>query len=364
MSETLPQPQTREFADRLTSLAIECREELEHSSQSLQEIALLLNQTQSEVDRLTQRENQQASRLREMESSLESFSRSEIRDTYIASHEIQMRLFMMRSQLDVLKSRRDTIESQQGKLRILLSLAEVNRAQAGEATSSIRSTRNMDGTNILGAETGDFARELIEAREQERVRIARQLIDGPAQVLANLILRSEIVKRAAEVAPEQVPGEVALLRDLAAKSLLDIRRSIFEMRPLVLDELGLVPTLRRYASDFARENGATITISGPERDDSIAGHTRVALFRLIQQALLSMVTPGEGTNLQADLRFEEAQLVVRLDAAIGQKAVIMVGRFVEDSYTRDTLDLVGGSIQHESLSSGTRITIIVPLGLR
>lgn len=363
MSHTLPPPQTREFADRLTTLALECREELEHSSQSLQEIALLLNQTQSEVDRLTQRETQQASRLREMESSIESFSRSEIRDTYTASHEVQMRLFMMRSQLEVLQSRRESIEAQQGKLRILLNLAEVNRTQVFEASTNARTTLIGDGTSILAAETGDLARELIQARELERVRIARQLIDGPAQVLANLILRSEIVKRTAEVAPDQVPEEVVHLRDLAAKSLLDIRRSIFEMRPLVLDELGLVPTLRRYANDFARENGATITINGPERDDSIAGHTRVALFRLIQQALLAMVVPGAGTNLQADIRFEEAQLVVRLDAAIGPKAVIMVDRFVEDSYTLTTLDLIGGSIQHEALSGGMRVSIVVPLGM-
>lgn len=363
MSHTLPPPQTREFVDRLASLAIECREELEHSSQALQEIAMLLNQTQSEIDRLSQRESQQASRLREMESSIESFSRSEIRDTYIASHEIQMRLFMMRSQLEVLQSRRDSIESQQGKLRMLLNLAEVNRNQAEDVVSGARTTLISDGTSLLDSGSPDISRELIQAREQERVRIARQLIDGPAQVLANLILRSEIVKRAAEVAPENVPEEVELLRDLAAKSLMDIRRSIFEMRPLVLDELGLVPTLRRYANDFARENGATITIHGPERDDSIAGHIRVALFRLIQQSLIAMVVPGAGTNVQANLRYEDAQVVVRLDAAVEQKAAIMVGRFVEESYTRETLDLIGGSIQHESLSSGMRISIVVPLGL-
>jgi two-component system, NarL family, sensor histidine kinase DegS len=363
--QTLPPPQTREFVDRLTSLAIECREELEHSSQSLQEIALLLNQTQSEVDRLSQRETQQASRIREMESSIESFSRTEIRDTYIAAHEVQMRLFMMRSQLEALQSRRDSIETHQEKLRLLLNLAEVNREQANEGPGGSRTVALASGTSILRDAVTDLAPELIRARERERMRIARQLTDGPAQVLANLILRTEIVKRAAERAPEQVPAEINDLRDLAAKSLLDIRRAIFEMRPLVLDELGLVPTLRRYATDFGRENGATITINGPERDDSIAGHTRVALFRLIQQSLLALVAPGTGTHVQADIRLEEAQLVVRMDAAaVGQKTLNTVGRFVEDNYTQETLELIGGSMQHEPLSNGARLTIVVPLGLR
>jgi two-component system, NarL family, sensor histidine kinase DegS len=363
MSNQLPPPQTREFVDRLSSLAMECREELEQSSQALQEIALLLNQTQSEVDRLTAREQQQTQRIREMEASIESYSRTEIRDQYTAAHDVQLRLFMMRNQLEALQSRRESIEAHQEKLRILLNLAEINRDQ--DANPNARTTVLAGGTSMLGQSSVDLAPELIQARERERTRIARQLTDGPAQVLANLILRTEIVKRAAERAPEQVAAELDDLHDLAAKSLLDVRRSIFEMRPLVLDELGLVPTLRRYATDFARENNASITINGPERDDSIAGHTRVALFRLIQQALIAMVAPEANTTVQADIRFEQAQLVVRIDAtSIGSRTANTVGRFTEDSYTLETLDLIGGSLQHEPLSNGIRVTIVVPLGLR
>jgi two-component system sensor histidine kinase DegS len=364
MSMVLPPPQTREFVDRLTSLAAECRDELEQSSQSLQEIDLLLNQTQSEVDRLSQREAQQNARIREMEASLEAYSRADIRSTYLAAHDVSLRLFMMRNQFEALESRRESIDTQQQKLRILLNLAEINRDQSSDVVASNSRTAALQGGTSLFGETVDLAPELIQARERERLRIAKQLTDGPAQVLANLILRTEVVKRAAERAPESVVEEVADLREMAANSLLNVRRSIFEMRPLVLDELGLVPTLRRYSADFGRENGATITINGPDRDDSIAGHTRVAVFRLIQQALLALVTPNVGTTVQCDIRFEEAQLAVRMDAgSIGPKTANSVAHFVEDSYTLDAIDLIGGSIQHESLPGGIRITFIVPTGL-
>lgn len=363
MSVTLPPPQTKEFADRLTTLAMECRDELEQSSQALQEIALLLNQTKSEVDRLAQRETQQNSRLRELEASIESYSRTEIRDAYTAAHDVQLRLFMMRNQLEVLESRSETIQQQQEKLRILLNLAEVNREHTGETTTIARTVALHGGTSMLGA-AFDFAPELIQAREGERVRISRQLADGPAQVLANLILRTEIVKRIAERDPEQLDDELGNLRDMAAKSLLDVRRAIFEMRPLVLDELGLVPTLRRYATEFARDNGASISIDGPDRDDQIARHTCFALFRLIQQAMIAMVSPGIGTTLRTDVRFEEAQVGVRMDASqIAPKIPTLVARFVEDPYTQETLELIGGSIQQEPLANGLRVTIVVPLGL-
>ena len=366
MSMVLPPPQTREFVDRLSSLATECRDELEQCSQSIQEIELLLNQTQLEVDRLSQRETQQNGRIREMESSLEAFSRADIRSTYLAAHDVQLRLFMMRNQLEALESRRDSIDTQQQRLRLLLNLAEINREYSSEAIATNQRTATLQGgTSLFGDSPVDMAPELIQARERERVRISKQLTDGPAQVLANLILRTEVVKRAAERAPETVAAEIADLREMAARSLLDVRRSIFEMRPLVLDELGLVPTLRRYATDFGRENGATVTINGPERDDSIAGHTRVGLFRLIQQAMIALVTPNVGTTVQCDIRFEEAQVVARLDAAnVGPKTDNTVAHFVEDSYTLEAIDLIGGSIQYEPLTGGVRVTLVVPIGLQ
>lgn len=357
---SLPPPQTREFADRLTTLAIECRDELNHGSQAIQEIDLLIRQTQQEVDRLSQRENSQNSKLREVESSLESFSRTEIRDILNANHEIQMRLFMMRSQLEQLESRRDTIRHQQEKLRILLDLSEVNREIETHAEIE-EGTRLLTGTVML-ADGVDLATEIISAREEERGRVAERLANGPAQVMANVILRARILERVAEKAPEELPAEIANLLQMASDSLLDIRRSIFEMRPLMIDELGLVATLRRYCTDFSRENGATINVDGPESDDPIPSTSRVVLFRLIQQAMLALVKPNTGTKLSIQLRYEEAQLLIRMDSAAPDDAPPVDARkFTRDPYVRDLLELIGASVQTESFGSGHRVTFLLPI---
>lgn len=360
---SLPPPQTREFADRLTTLAEECRGELEQGNQALQEIAMLLKQTQTEVDRLSVREQQANVRLREMEASLESFPRSEIRDAYTAAHDIQLRLFSMRSQLEQLDARRESIAEQHEKLRMLLNLAEINRGQGTELLGD-SSTKMLPGTRTMDSGEQLHAADIIIAQDRERVRIARQLTDGPAQVLANLILRTEIVERVAERSPDDVKTELVDLRALAADSLLDLRRTILELRPLPLDELGLVPTLRRYVNDFSRETGSTITVNGPERDDSISSTTRIALFRLIQLGLSAMVMPGVGTQAVIDVRFEDAQLMVRLDAtSIDRKTPQAVERFATDEYTTESIHLIGASFQRESIANGMRITIVVPLGL-
>jgi two-component system, NarL family, sensor histidine kinase DegS len=357
---SLPPPQTKEFVDRLTSLAIECRDELSQGTRSIQEIELLIRQTQQEVDRLSQREQSQNNRLREVENSLESFSRSDIRDVLVANHEVQMRLFMMRSQLEQLESRRDSVRKQQEKLRLLLNLAEINRDYEHQVDEE-NQTRILAGTVAL-SDGVDLASHIIMAREKERDRLARQLTDGPAQVLSNVILRAQILERVAERVPEQLPVEIADLQKLASDSLLDVRRTIFEIRPLMIDELGLVATLRRYCVDFSRENNATINVDGPDRDDPIPATSRIELFRLIQRAMIALVKANAGMKLNIQIRYEEAQLLVRLDSASpddspSEQAV----RFARDPDNVEALSLIGASVQTESFPSGQRITLFLPI---
>ena len=357
---TLPPPQTKEFVDRLTSLAMECRDELSQGSQAIQEIELLIRQTQQEVDRLAQRENAQNNRLREVESSLESFSRSDIRDVLVANHEVQMRLFMMRSQLEQLESRRDTIRKQQERLRILLDLAEINREI--EVSNEVEErTRILAGTATFGNGV-DLAAQIVAAREQERSRVAHQLTDGPAQVLANVILRTQILERVAERAPDRLNQEITDLQKLASDSLLDVRRTIFEMRPLMIDELGLVATLRRYSTDFSRENKATVNVDGPDQEDPISSTERVALFRLIQQAMVALVKPNAGVKLNIQIRYEEAQLLVRLDSTtLDNQPSDAAVRFARDPYVVESLDLIGASLQTESFAAGQRVSFFLPI---
>ncbi|MFW6074098.1 MAG: histidine kinase [Chloroflexota bacterium] len=358
---SLPPPQTQEFVDRLTSLAVECREELSRSSQALQEINLLMRQTQQEIDRLGQRETQQASRVREMESSLESYSRTEIRDTYVTTHDVQLRLFMMRSQIEQLESRRESIENQQEKLRILLDLAEINREQSEEDHESDDRTRILPGTRTLDHST-DVVPQLIDAKEEERARIARLLTDGAAQVLTNAVLRTQILERVLERQPESANEELQDLEKLLSDSLVDIRRAIYEMRPLVIDEIGLVGALRRYTTDFARENGASITVEGEEEEGDLDRYGRIMLFRIVQGAVVAMIQPNAGGKIHVSIENEEAQLTVRLDGSeLGPVASSRVGHFVEDEYVHENLELIGASIQRESFSTGERLSIILPL---
>src|SRR5262245_9166483 len=132
----LPPPQTREFVDRIIALEDECRRENDLSAQSLQEIALLLAKTNSEAEKVASRELQLANRVRDMEMHLDNYGREDIRDLYTSSHELQLRLYMMRSQAEQLQSRQQHIKEYQEKLRLLLELLMLQIRQNDEPAAT------------------------------------------------------------------------------------------------------------------------------------------------------------------------------------------------------------------------------------
>ena len=189
----LPPPQTKEFFDRVLVLEGECRAELESSVQSLSEISLLLSKTNSEVEKLANRELQMSNRVRDMEMHLDNYSREDIRDLYNTAHEIQLRLFMMRSQAEQLQNRQQHIKEYQEKLRLLIDLLGIQAVPTEDNRRLRRSGRGITG--MLGRDRDDGrdeCAELVEAQEDERLRISREIHDGPTQALTNLILRAEI----------------------------------------------------------------------------------------------------------------------------------------------------------------------------
>lgn len=289
----LPPPQTKEFYDRVLVLEGECRTELESSVQSLGEISLLLTKTNSEVEKLANRELQMSNRVREMEMHLDNYSREDIRDLYNTAHEIQLRLFMMRSQAEQLQNRHQHIKDYQDKLRLLIDLLGIQAVPIEEdAKSGGRGTMGLLGqTEILGPSS---VLAVVEAQEDERLRVSREIHDGPTQSLTNLMLRAEICSRLLDRDVSEARAELDGLKELISTSLQETRRILFDLRPLMLTEAGLVPTLRKYLDELKRARGIECTVHGPDSIE-VADVMQAAIFRFVQ-ALLGAVLVEGGAN--------------------------------------------------------------------
>jgi two-component system sensor histidine kinase DegS len=111
------------------------------------------------------------------------------------------------------------------------------------------------------------SRLLLGAKEDLRREIARAMHDGPAQSLTNIVLQAQIVERLVATDPASAGGEVLQLVAMVQQTLEATKSFIFDVRPMVLDDLGLVPTLRRAARERgqASRSSSTRWVRPPKR---------------------------------------------------------------------------------------------------
>ncbi len=361
----LPPPQTREFHERILELEDECREELDLSMQSLNEIALLLNKTNSEVEKLAQRELQMSNRVREMELHLDNYGREDIRDLYNTSHEIQLRLFMMRSQAEQLQNRQSHIKEYQVKLRLLIDLISIHAVSFTEAGDESSSVTPRGGTGVLipaQSINQPSLLNIIEAQEDERLRISRQIHDGPTQALTNLILRAEICERLIDRDVDEARSELSSLKAMIGASLQDTRRMIFDLRPMILDDLGLVPTLRRYMTEIGRLKEMQSVVSGPEHEIRMNTTMQVAVFRMVQTIISAILAEGAAEHLDVHIERETTVARVRVEATSLQTDREIIEQRLEEQGFQDRLVLLNAALKTEPRSNrGITVEILLPI---
>lgn len=364
-SRHLPPPQTREFADRIVALDDECRREVEQSIQSLQEIGLLLNKTNSEVEKLSSRELQLSNQVRDMEMHLDNYGREDIRDLYNLSHETQLRLFMMRSQAEQLQHRQEHIKEYQDKLYLLVDLLAIQPITnpTDEATTGLpRHTGALGFGDRTNMPSGPSVMNIIEAQEDERLRISRQIHDGPTQSLTNLVLRAEICERLIDRDVAEARSEIAGLKAMINNSLQDTRRMIFDLRPMILDDIGLIPTIRRYFTDIARVKGVQGDVTGPEYDLQLTTTMQVALFRFVQTVVGALLVDGSAEHLDVDIDHRDTECHLQIDASSVDSDRDLIEERLDDAHLQHRLTMLGATLTAKPLSNrGYSVEILVPI---
>jgi hypothetical protein len=198
---------------------------------------------------------------------------------------------LMEAQLDLLE----------GKRRSAARLADATRAHAAEAraiagmpaTAARTKTADEAAAGMpldLSLEQGGamppgVSRMILTAQEDMRREIARQMHDGPAQSLTNIVLQAQIVERLLAKDPDRATGEVHQLIAMVQRTLDATKTFIFDVRPMVLDDLGLVPTLRRACRDRGRRIGIAVDVESVGVDRRLPVDLESGLFRMLDDAL-------------------------------------------------------------------------------
>ncbi len=321
---------------------------LEEARKSLREVTLLIEQSQGEVGKLTQRSQSITVHLQQVQSKGD-VSTEDLKMAYDSALDAQQRLFVMRGQLEKLQADKGHYEQQIELLEKVIGVVE-NAGQPGAASPKAG---------------GSSIEMVIQAQESERQRLSRQMHDGPAQALSNFILQAEIATRLLEVDPEQAKNELGNLKIAALGTLQKVRNFISELRPMMLDDLGLIPTLKRYADTFKEQTGleVNLTISGQER--RLESFVEVMIFRAIQELLGNASRHSQATMVKVSMDVGDAvvKIIVDDNGKGFDAEILQQGSSLGINLIRDRVQQVGGSFELDSvIGKGTRITFAIPAG--
>jgi two-component system sensor histidine kinase DegS len=323
--------------------------ELQETQRALRETTLMIEQSQGEVSKLTQRNAAITSHLQQVQNQLGATPVEEIRMAYDSALDAQQRLFVMRGQLEKLQSDKVHFERYKVALETMQNGglgAGVSSSQAGSAGKSSLASVEM----------------LVNAQEAERQRLSRQMHDGPAQALSNFILQTEIAMRLMDVDPTQARDELSNLKMSAMGTFQKVRNFIFELRPMMLDDLGLIPTIRRYADTFKEQTGleVNVTISGNER--RLESYLEVMVFRAIQELLGNAARHSQATLLKINVDLTDDLIRVSVDDnGKGFDVDSVQGQNLGLKLIRERTEMLGGTFEVDSaMGKGTRIMFSLP----
>lgn len=155
-----------------------------------------------------------------------------------------------------------------------------------------------------------YLKQIISAQEEERKRIARELHDETGQVLTSLLVR---LKVAAETAAPQ--EHLAELREIAAQALAGVRDLARELRPSLLDDLGLVAALERYLASCGSKFGLSTDFqtTGFDDDQRLPPEVEVALYRIVQEALTNVVKHAQARTVSVVLERKDGAVIALVE---------------------------------------------------
>ncbi len=197
------------------------------------------------------------------------------------------RAALMESQVDVLEGKRRAL----GRYRDALATYTQALTAFGDVPLAPRSAKT---TPKVIADTSGVppavSRLLLGAQEDLRREIARAMHDGPAQSLTNIVLQAQIVERLVATDPAGAGSEVRQLVAMVQQTLEATKSFIFDVRPMVLDDLGLVPTLRRAARERGRRAGVPVEFDSMGADRRLPMDLESGLFRIIDEAMAAYLS--------------------------------------------------------------------------
>ncbi|MFJ7510652.1 sensor histidine kinase [Peribacillus simplex] len=357
-----------ESKDEVFDIGEQCRKDFESLSKQLDDVKIRVAIVITDSDALDSKARFARKRLSEVSMHFNHFSEEQVRDAYERAHKLQVDLQINRQLEKELRNRRDELELRLRGLQQTIDKAVHLVSQISVVQNYLTQDLKFVGEALQEAKRKqDFGLKIIEAQEQERKKLSREIHDGPAQMLANVMMRSDLIERVQrERGPDEALVEIRSLKVMVRNALYEVRRIIYDLRPMALDDLGLVPTLRKYlqtTEDY--NNGVNLNFVNLGQVKRLPSDMEVALFRLVQEAVQNSLKHADPKQVQVKLSIskEMVTVVVKDDGKGFDSSIQKEGSFGLVGM-RERVELLEGEMTIDSQpGAGTLVFIQIPYHL-
>lgn len=328
-----------------------------------------VNQLIKEVDAIEVLEKNSRRELLKVSRDFAIYEEEDIRKAYEKANMFQIQLSLKRQHEKELIQKRTEIEIRLKNTEKTLKKAEnltskisIVQEFLGDTLQDIHNTmEDIKQRHIVG-------RKIIQAQEEERKRIARDIHDGPAQSLANLVIKAEVCEKLLDIDKERTKGELRELKRCIRESIKDIRKIIYNLRPTAIDDLGLIPSLQRYIENFENDTDIPVDftiLSQVDLKDSIKS---LSIFRIIQEALNNIGKHANATTAKINIEMNRKNIFIDIiDDGIGFDLQKVNSQYREDGglgllNIEERVKLLNGDIVIKSkINKGTLIKVDIPM---
>ncbi len=309
-------------------------------------------------------------KLYDVNKAFNSYSQNELAQAYQTADNIRVELAVRREQETFLIRRRNDLE-----IRIKDCIKTLERADSlighvGIALDYLSGDLQNAGEQLDSLQQRQFLGiKIIEAQEEERKRVAREIHDGPAQSMSNIVIKAEICERLLDKDIDNARKELQNLKKVMRDSLQEVRKIIYNLRPMALDDLGLLPTLERYVISFKEETGIDVQLRSIAINEEIKPVISLAVFRIVQEALNNVLKHAQAKRVSILLEHVNKKLNILIaDNGVGFDTEDV--KAIEPESTggfglfsmKERVALLEGEVDIASqIGVGTKITIHIPL---
>jgi len=354
----------------LYEIAEEARDECKRLEEELEEIKKLIWETAESIEFLEMKLKESKKHLMLVSKFYDKYSEEEIKRSYEDADGLRVELAIKREQERYYIRRRNEIEVRlKGAFRtvekadnIISQLGVSMGYLTGDLQDVSIKLEDMHQMQLLGI-------RILKAQEEERQRVAREIHDGPAQSMSNIVLKAEICERLVDSDPDKAKDELRLLKAVVRDTLQDVRKIIYNLRPMSLDDLGLIPTLQRYITTYREESQTQVIFKTRGECNQLKPVVALTVFRLVQEAFNNIKKHANAKKVIINLEFLKNELKLHInDDGIGfdinalkESSTDINGGFGLISM-KERVELLNGKFKIDSaVNKGTKIYITVPL---